>query len=618
MPIVSLPARTILEKLGRVYSDEEFEELCFQYGLELDEITCEQELVAREKGQEKAKGYSAEKIYKVEVPANRYDILCIEGLTRALLIFKKEIAVPVYRKLAREPPVSLHVGSSTQLVRPFVVAAILRNVTLTEASFNSIIDLQEKLHQNICRKRSLVAIGTHDLDTIQEPFFYDAKPPTEIRFVPLNKDKVYNAAELMNLYSTDLHLKAYLPLIRDKPLYPVITDKNGIVLSMPPIINGQHSRLSVNTRNIFIEATATDLHKAEIVLDTLVTMFSEYCDPPFTVESVEVFQHDGSRHIFPRMCDRHEVVSINYVNRILGNEFSDAEVTDLLGRMGLEAKPVDCDQVSASGSPRSAGSGLLSVRIPPTRHDILHACDIVEDVAIAYGYDNIPESMPHTYCIAQSQPLNRLTDMVRAEIAQQGFTEALSFSLCSRDDISTKLRQDINTIPAVHISNPKTCDFQVVRTTLLPGILHTISNNRRLPLPLKVFEVQDIVVKDTSKDVGTRNNRRICAVYYSKQSGFEVIHGLLDRLMHVLSVRWTLDPEQPSSPLDSGDQSMVLSYELKAAEDPTYLTGRCADVILSPGNRIIGRLGVIHPEVLRNFELTMPCSSLDLDLEIFL
>ncbi|KAA0191350.1 Phenylalanine tRNA synthetase like beta subunit [Fasciolopsis buskii] len=617
MPIVSIPARTIIEKLGRAYGDEEFEELCFQYGLELDEITCEQELVAREKGQEKAMGCSAEKIYKVEVPANRYDILCTEGLSRALMIFKKEISVPVYRKLHRDPLISLHVSSSTQLVRPFVVAAILRNITLTDASFNSIIDLQEKLHQNICRKRSLVAIGTHDLDTIQSPFFYDAKTPSEIRFVPLNKDKVYTGAELMDLYATDSHLKAYLPLLKDKPVYPVITDKDGIVLSMPPIINGQHSRLSVNTRNIFIEATATDLHKAEIVLDTLVTMFSEYCDPPFTVEPVEVFQHDGSRHIFPRLSDRYKVVSINYINRILGTEFKIDEVIELLSRMGLETKPVNTDQIPASGGSLSAGSGLLSVRIPPTRHDILHACDIVEDVAIAYGYDNIPECMPHTYCIAQSQPLNRLTDLIRAEIAQQGFTEGLSFSLCSRDDISTKLRQDLSKIPAVHISNPKTSDFQVYKKLLVTVSTRTIGLNSRLSHPMLPHRDKDVVVKDASKDVGTRNNRRICAVYYSKQSGFEVIHGLLDRLMQVLSVRWKLDPEHADIPTDTGDHSTVLSYELQAAEDPTYFTGRCADVILSPGHRVIGRLGVIHPEVLRNFELTMPCSALDLDLEIF-
>ncbi|VDP89342.1 unnamed protein product [Echinostoma caproni] len=254
------------------------------------------------------------------------------------------------------------------------------------------------------------------MDAIQPPFFYDAQPPSEILFVPLNKDKAYSAVELMDLYATDSHLKPYLPLIQDKPVYPVIRDKNGVVLSMPPIINGEHSRLSVNTRNIFIEATATDLHKAEIVLDTLVTMFSEYCDPPFTnsIWFDSSFVGPLSFYLFSRACvqrltDRYEVVSIDYINRLLGTEFSGAEVTDLL----------------------ASGSGLLSVRIPPTRHDILHACDIVEDVAIAYGYDNIPESMPHTYCIAESQPLNRLTDLIRTEIAQMGFTEALSFSLVS-------------------------------------------------------------------------------------------------------------------------------------------------------------------------------------------
>ncbi|KER29798.1 hypothetical protein T265_03705 [Opisthorchis viverrini] len=494
-------------------ADDEFEELCFQFGLELDEITSEQELVAREQGQDRAKDFSSDKIYKVEVPANRYDILCPEGLCRALKVFNGEIMVPNFKRLTVNAPIQLSVRPATQSVRPFVVAALLRNVKLDEASFNSLIDLQEKLHQNICRKRSLVAIGTHDFDSLSPPFVYDAKPPEEIRFIPLNKTQAYTAPELMELYSTDSHLKPYLPIIQDKPVYPVITDANGTVLSMPPIINGtfivihsEHSRVTLKTRNIFIEATATDLHKASIVLDTLVTMFSEYCDPQFTVEPVLVIQHDDSHHLFPRS--------------------------------------IHC--------PSSAGSsGLLSVRIPPTRHDILHACDIVEDVAIAHGYDNIPEQLPQTYNIAFRQPINRLADMIRTEIAHAGFTEALSFSLCSRDDISVKLRHNLKDIPAVHISNPKTCDFQVVRTTLLPGILHTISNNRRLPLPLKLFEVQDVVVKDANKD-------------------------------------------------------------------PTYFSGRCADVVLSPGHHVVGRLGVLHPDVLRNFDLTMPCSALDLDLEVFL
>lgn len=101
------------------------------------------------------------------------------------------------------------------------------------------------------------------------------------------------------------------------------------------------------------------------------------------------------------------------------------------------------------------------MEIPPTRHDVLHACDIYEDVAIAYGYNNIVKTIPKAMTIAQQLPINKLTDQLREQVAQSGFTEALTFSLCSRDDVSTKLRKDIKDIPAVHISNPKTLEFQV-------------------------------------------------------------------------------------------------------------------------------------------------------------
>jgi phenylalanyl-tRNA synthetase beta chain len=114
------------------------------------------------------------------------------------------------------------VRPETLLVRPFVVCAVLRNVTFDAARYNSFIDLQDKLHQNICRKRSLVAIGTHDLDKVHGPFTYEALPPEvccrvaalsrgthsscvamqDIRFVPLKQEREFNAAELLEFYKT--------------------------------------------------------------------------------------------------------------------------------------------------------------------------------------------------------------------------------------------------------------------------------------------------------------------------------------------------------------------------------------------------------------------------------
>ncbi|KAK6038449.1 hypothetical protein COOONC_24046, partial [Cooperia oncophora] len=196
MPTVGIK-KTILDKhLGKVYSEKEFDELCFEYGLELDEV--------RRSGVKAAAGDELcdSEVYKVDIPANRYDLLCVEGLTRALRVFKNEMKSPTYKlKRPSGPLQQIIVTEKTAAVRPFVVGAILRNFSFDQDNYASFIDLQDKLHQNICRKRTLVAIGTHDLDTIAGPFKYTADLPEDIKFIPLNQTKEFTARELMEFYS---------------------------------------------------------------------------------------------------------------------------------------------------------------------------------------------------------------------------------------------------------------------------------------------------------------------------------------------------------------------------------------------------------------------------------
>ena len=206
--------------------------------------------------------------------------------------------------------------------------------------------------------------------------------------------------------------------------------------------------------------------------------------------------------------------------------------------------------------------------------------------------------------IANQQPINKLTDLLRQSVAQSGFTEALTFSLCSRDDISLRLRQPLKENEVVHIANPKTLEFQVARTTLLPGLLKTVQANRKLPLPLKLFEISDVVLKDPTKDVGAKNERRICASNYNKSPGFETVHGLLDRIMQLLEI-------PPASTKDS-----IEGYRLKGIDDPTYFPGRCAEIIAC--GLVIGKLGVLHPETITKFELTLPCAAMEINIEPFL
>uniref|UniRef100_A0A452SI41 Phenylalanine--tRNA ligase beta subunit n=1 Tax=Ursus americanus TaxID=9643 RepID=A0A452SI41_URSAM len=493
------------------------------------------------------------------------------------------IKPPVYKRVMPNGEIQkLIITEETAKIRPYAVAAVLRNIKFTKDRYDSFIELQEKLHQNICRKRTLVAIGTHDLDTLSvSPFTYHSQAPSDIKFKPLNKQGVYSC-------TTDNHLKHYLHIIENKPLYPVIYDSNGVILSMPPVINGSHSKITVNTRNVFIECTGTDFTKAKIVLDVIVTMFSEYCENQFTVEAAEVVFPNGKSYTFPELAYRKEIVRADLINKKVGIRETPENIAKLLTRMYLKSEVI--------------GDGnQIEIEIPPTRSDIIHACDIVEDAAIAYGYNNIQMTLPKTYTIANQLPLNKLTELLRHDMAAAGFTEALTFALCSQEDIADKLGLDISATKAVHISNPKTAEFQVARTTLLPGLLKTIAANRKMPLPLKLFEISDIVVKDSSRDVGARNYRHLCAVYYNKNPGFEIIHGLLDRIMQLLNV--------PPGEKKGG-------YVIKASEGPVFFPGRCAEIFAR--GQSVGKLGVLHPDVITKFELTMPCSSLEINIEPFL
>ncbi|XP_017084020.1 phenylalanine--tRNA ligase beta subunit [Drosophila eugracilis] len=588
MPTIGVKRDLLFEALGKTYTDDEFQELCFAFGLELDEVTTEKQMLTKEQGDVAAAANASEEIiYRIDIPANRYDLLCLEGLVTGLLVFQGKLKPPKFQFVEPVKRQVLKIDPSTVQIRPYAVAAVLRNVTFTQASYNSFIDLQDKLHQNICRKRTLVAIGTHDLDTLQGPFSYEALTPEQIKFKPLNQTKEMTGAELMNFYATHAQLKQYLPIIRDSPVYPVIYDANRVVLSLPPIINGDHSKISLKTKNVFIECTATDRTKAKVVLDTIVCLFSEHCAQKFTVEPCDVVQPDGNVLSYPELEVREERISVKRANAYIGIDEPAEKLADMLTRMYLEAK-VDGDS--------------LVVKIPPTRHDVIHACDIYEDVAIAYGYNNIKKSLPAFMQIAKQFPLNKLTEQLREQVAQAGFTEALTFTLCSRDDIGRKLNKNIEDLPAVHIGNPKTLEFQVVRTTLLPGLLKTLVANRKMPLPLKLFEISDVVVADKNTEVGARNERRVCAVNCNKTAGFEVVHGLLDRVMQLLSVPWKT-------------ANMTKGYYLQAAEDPSYFPGRCANVMYD--NVVIGKIGVLHPTVLQAFELTTPCSVVEFTIEPF-
>ncbi|KAG6833889.1 hypothetical protein H0H87_007900 [Tephrocybe sp. NHM501043] len=635
MPTVSVDKADLWERLGKEYTTEEFDHLCFEYGLELDEDTTA-EVEAAIKA-----GLPAERPQlKIEVPANRYDLLCIEGIARALRIFLQKVEPPRYKCIY--PPggeselLTITCDPEVKKVRPLFACAILRNVTFTPRSYASFIDLQDKLHQNIGRRRQLVSIGTHDLDTLKPPFRYLAKPPQDIKFIPLNKDQAYTAEELMAVYEPDKHLGKYLHIIRDSPVYPIIYDSVDQVLSMPPIINSEHSKITLNTRNIFIDVTATDQTKLDIVVNIVATMFSEYCDVPYTIEPVKVVLTDGSTRISPDLSERHTTARASYVNACTGLSLKTPEVSSLLQRMSLH------NTISPSNPDE------LLIEIPCTRPDIFHECDIMEDAAIAYGFNNLPHTFPATSTVAQPLAISKLSDIVRLEWALAGWVEVLPLILCSHEENFEFLNHADDGKTAVKIANPKTLEFQVVRTTLLPGLLKTIRENRSHPLPIKIFETSDVVFKDTSRERQARNERHAAAVWCNKTAGFEIVHGMLNRAMKMLEIPLIGNTDHKAETgyyikESSGELCLNGLYQLwvsSSVTDPVYFPGRAATIYYRPApakasNKLsalsqdiktvlhvnhdveIGSLGILHPAVLANFEIGYPCSALEFTLEPF-
>ena len=589
MPTIPVDKADLYELLGREYTTEEFDELCFDFGIELDEDTTD-ECQGDERPQ-----------LKIEIPANRYDMLCIEGIAQALNEFLGRSEAANFTLKPETPKVKLTIDKSTEQIRPYAAAAILNGVTFDERKYASFIALQDKLHTNLCRNRTLVAIGTHDLDKLTPPFTYEALAPQDISFVPLNQEKKMNGAELMEFYEKDKNLGKYLHIIRDSPVYPVIFDSNRTVCSLPPIINSNHSKISLNTKNVFIEVTGTDKTKTDIVINQMVAMFSAYSATKFEIEPVEIdSSHNSQDRVSPNIKPRKFEADTDYINSCLGLKYSGDEIAKLLKKMSLSAKASDANR--------------LSVEVPITRSDILHECDIMEDAAIGYGFNNLQKTKAKgDSLVAAPLPINKVGDIFRIASAQAGYLEVLPLTLCSHDENFRFLRQLDDNKQAVKLENPKTIEYQVVRTTLLPGILKTIKENRKHSLPIKVFECGDIVLKNPELERGAFNQRNWSAIYAGKTSGFEYVQGLLGKVMQTLRTPWIENPAEDKK----------RGYWIEEDKDnATFFPGRGAKVFFRSSENAeakhIGAIGVLHPEVMGHFDIPYAASSVEINAEVFL
>ncbi|RZN60325.1 MAG: phenylalanine--tRNA ligase subunit beta [Thermoproteota archaeon] len=502
-------------------------------------------------------GFSDESV-ELEITSDRLDLLSTEGIARMIKgIIGKELGIPKYPVEHREE--ELVVDESVKNVRPFAVGAILLDVRLNDSVIKSIIQCQEKIHETLGRKRRRVAIGIHDLDAVKPPFRYIARPMDEVKFIPLGENREMTAREILE--NTEKG-REYGNLIRNEEgLVPLIEDSMGRVMSMPPVINSELTRLSERTRNLFIDVTGTDEKSIRTSLSILVHSIAE------TGARIGVItvRDSGKTIKQPDVEPRRMRVSMDYIRRMLGEEIEQKDVVNLLRRGRLDVELVGDE---------------IDVIIPPYRTDFLHPADVAEEVIVLYGLNRLKPQLPrNVMTVGSIHPSEKISRKLRMLMVGLGYQEVMNYMLSNKESLFKSIGRKETEV--VEIGNPVSSSYTVLRDSLIPGLLHFLSRNVHSPYPQKIFEIGDVVLVDRSRPYRTRSERRLAAAYSDDSVGFEDIQS------HLFAVL----------------KSMRIDFKLREANNSVFIEGRCAEVISGDA---IGVIGEVNPEVLSGLGIPSP------------
>ena len=602
MPIVSIDLAWLNRLLGKEYPTETLRESLEQIGCDVEDVVevllsrCPQcgSLVENPLGQEEVKacgfcGYEAETAFqpagrqqamRLDLLADRPDLFDVGGLARALRgTLGIERGLPKYAA----KPSGLQVTVDKSLAdkssyRPFIACAVMTLPPVDETSLIAIMKLQENLHWGVGRDRKLSSIGVYDMATISGDVAYRTLDPDKEPFVPLGMP----GTKMSGRQILEAHPKgvAYAELLASHKRYPVLVDAKGQVLSMPPIINSDETKLKKGTTRVFIDVTGISQAAVTKSLDTLVCSLAEIGG---TIETVTITDADGSTRTTPDLAPRSKDIDLAEAKRWLGLPLDEKSLADALRKMRF-------DVVQAANDKNSLLPAPCSVLYPAYRTDIRHMVDLFEDVAIGYGYGNIEPRQVRSMTVGAPRPEEVLSDRVRQILIGLGYSEIMSLPLTTEEHEFERLR-----LPTPErypqVTNPKLKAYNVVRGHLFGGLFEALRENRRRPMPQRMFEVDNVVALDESAETGAAEYRNVALAEIGRESGFATARSVIDALLRELG--W--------------------QAQYKAIEHPTFVLGRAAEILVAGESK--GVLGEVHPEVLANFGLTYPVALAELTLQ---
>lgn len=491
----------------------------------------------------------------LEITADRPDLLSVQGVARAVRGFTgKEKGLPEMRLPKSGKKVI--VDKTVARVRPYIVCALIEGVKIDDRGFKDLIQTQEKLTLTHGRRRRKVAIGVHDAGPIKFPLFYKAVPKNSpIEFVPLSKTRKMTLDGVMKEHEKGLE---YGFALENAPAYPVIFDADDEVISFPPIINSAKTTVTTETTSLFIDVTGTDLEACNAALNILC---QDYADDGAKVYSIDV----GGR-VTPET--EPEKMSFDAVKaaKLVGLNLTPAQVADCLRKQRIGAK--------------STSGGKVEALIPRYRTDFLHWIDLVEEIAIGYGYNRFEPKTPVLFTVGRLSDETALEEKLRDLMVGAGYAEQWTYVLSSTAKHAAG--------EVVKIKNPMSSDYNALRSTLLPALFDTLSKNTHEAYPQKVFEVGEVVVKDAKHHMRTLTQKRLACVSAHAQANLSELGGIVTMAGSAL-----------------GKQ---LSFKKTMRSE--FISGRSFGIWVD--GKEIGVLGEVHPALLEKLQVQMPAVAFEI------
>jgi len=544
MAVITLNKKEIKKIIGNV-KDEKIDEILSSFSTPVEKIRKDK--------------------IEIEVAPNRCDLLSYQGFKRSLLAFLgKKTGLKKYKINRPEKDYKVIIDSSVKNVRPYTACSIIKGLKLDDEKIKELIEIQEKLHITIGRKRKKLAIGIYPLEKIKLPITFKALEPDKIKFIPLESDKEMSGLQILQRYSAG---RDYAHLLAGKVKFPIFIDANKNVLSMPPIINSQLTgKITEKTKDVFVECSGFDFKLLNKCLNIIVTSLADMGGKIYQMEIKY-----RKKEITPDLTPEKAKISLENTNKLLGLNLNEKQLKQLIEKMGHDYN-----------------KGM--VHVAAWRIDILHEVDLIEDVAIAYGYENFVPEIPKISTIGQENPKEMIKRKISEILTGLGMIEVSSYHLTNEEYQFKKMgvqeKQEKNFI---RLEGSKT-DYTILRKNLTHYLLKILSENIDSEYPQKIFEIGKVFRMGGEKII-ERENLSIAIT----PGNFTEIKQIFEYLFRMIDMEIKLE-------------------ESEAEEVPIhFIEGRTASIKIN--DKRVGFIGEIHPKILKNWKIKMPVAVLEISLE---